>query len=230
MVLRYTCFVSNSSLPLKLEVREINYGDRDVVNYIFNFPRFYDKRVIDAVSVSGGARLRQVAEICEGIIMLRQSINLYHEGDLDPQTVEKESTRLRQKIQRLRRSKRNKYIYSAVLNLELILNLLWPSGSESGYNHALASELQDVTSQFPKMPCPYMDLTSCQFIVGAVAAASNSSTRMWFMDKLTSAARAMQARGWSDRPFEILERMLRADDTLSGWFRMEGLKVHGRKV
>lgn len=194
------------------------------MNYIFNFPRFWHRKVIDAISDSGGARLRNVAEICEGIIALRQSINLYHEGHLDPQFIEDEWTRLRGKTQKLRRSKKNKYLYSTALSLELILCLLWPPASQSSCIHTMAKDLQQSTSQFPKMPCPYMDLTSCQFIIGAVAAASGSSTRSWFVDKLTSAARAMQDRGWGDEPFEILGRMVGADESLMGWFGMEGAR------
>lgn len=175
---------------------------------------------------SGGLRLRQVAEISEGIITLRRSINMYHMGHIDPQIIakyiEEPLARLRQSTQKLRRSKKNKYVYATALTLELILCLLWPSESEPGYTHNLAEELQRITSQFPKMPCPYMDLTSCQFIIGAVAAEGGSSTKMWFVDKLTSAARAMQDRGWSDEPFEILKRMLGADDSLMGWFGMGG--------
>jgi hypothetical protein len=175
---------------------------------------------------SGGLRLRQVAEISEGIITLRRSISMYHMGHIDPQVIAKDIeeplARLRQSTQKLRRSKKNKYVYATALTLELILCLLWPSESEPDYTHNLAEELQRTTSQFPKMPCPYMDLTSCQFIIGAVAAETGTSTKMWFIDKLTSAARAMQDRGWSDEPFEILKRMLGADDSLMGWFGMEG--------
>ncbi|KUL86426.1 hypothetical protein ZTR_08086 [Talaromyces verruculosus] len=199
----------------------------DAANYIFNFPRFWHRRVIDAISDSGGARLRHVAEICEGIITFRQSINLYHEGHFDPQFIEDESTRLRKNTQKLRRSKKNKYLYSTALSLELILYLLWPPASQSSDIHTLTKELQRTTSQFPKMPCPYMDLTSCQFIIGAVAAASGSSTRSWFIDKLTSAAKAMQDRGWGDEPYEILGRMLGADESLMVWFGMEGTENDG---
>lgn len=72
-----------------------------------------------------------------------------------------------------------------------------------------------------------MDLTSCQFIIGAVAAASGSSTRVWFVDKLTSAARAMQDRGWGDEPFEILGRMVGADESLMEWFGMKEIENDG---
>lgn len=146
-------------------------------------------------------------------------------GNLDPQfiveDIEQSLTRLREKTQRLRRSKKNKYIHSTVLSLELILCLSWPLAAESAYIHMLADELKQTTSQFPKTPCPYMDLTSCQFIIGAVSAACESSTRIWFVDKLTSAAIAMQERGWSEEPFEILGRMLGADESLMRWFGME---------
>lgn len=72
-----------------------------------------------------------------------------------------------------------------------------------------------------------MDLTSYQFIIGAVAAARGSSTRSWFIDKLTSAAKAMQDRGWGDEPYEVLGRMLGADESLMVWFSMEGTENYG---
>lgn len=156
---------------------------------------------------------------------------MYNVGNLNRQLIAEDIdaplTRLREKSQKLRRSKKNKYVYATALTLELILCLLWPPALQSNSLHNLAEELQQTTSQFPKMPCPYMDLTSCQFIIGAVSAETGSSTRMWFVDKLTSAARAMQDRGWSDEPFEILGRMLGADDSLIGWFGMEGAKNTG---
>uniref|UniRef100_A0A093V968 Uncharacterized protein n=1 Tax=Talaromyces marneffei PM1 TaxID=1077442 RepID=A0A093V968_TALMA len=189
---------------------------------------FWHRKVIDVIGDSaGGLRVRQVAEICEGIMELRRSINqMYHTSHIDTrfvaEDIDKEATRLREKSQKLGKSKKNKYVSATALTLELIVCLLWPTDSQLGYTHNLAKDLQQTTSQLPKMPCPYMDLTSCQFIIGAVAAEHGSSTKTWFVDKLTSAARAMQERGWSDEPFEILQRMLRADESLMGWFGIEG--------
>lgn len=202
-----------------------NQKNRDAVNYIFDFPRFYYKKVIDAVSDTDGSNLGQVADICEGIITLRESIKSYNLGNLDPrdfaEDIEQPLIKLRKKTQKLRQSKKNKYIYSTALSLEVILCLSWPPVMEPAYIHSLADELQQTTSQLPKAPCPYMDLTSCQFIIGAVAAASNSSTRTWFVDKMARTACAMQERGWSEEPFEILGRMLGADQSLARWLGME---------
>ncbi|EED13371.1 hypothetical protein TSTA_058600 [Talaromyces stipitatus ATCC 10500] len=187
---------------------------------------FYDlliMKIIDAIGDSGGLRIRQIAEICEGVIAMRKSINMYHMGHSDNESVlediEEGLTRLREKSQKLGRRKNNEYVQATVLTLELILDILWPQGLQSDYTKSLVEELQETSSRLPKIPCPYMDLTSCQLIIGAVAAESGSSTRIWFVSKLTSAARAMQERGWAE-PFQILERVLRSDTSLMEWFNM----------
>lgn len=95
---------------------------------------------------------------------------------------------------------------------------MWPSALLKPNLNRLADELKQSLEQLPMRPCAYMDLTSCQLIVGAVVADNGSGTRNWFMDKLTGAARAMQSRGWSD-PFSILEKGLRSDIDLMEWFR-----------
>ena len=82
----------------------------------------------------------------------------------------------------------------------------------------IAVELKEAFCRLEIMTCSYMDLTSCQLMIGAVAARKGSHTREWFMEKLKSAVEALRSRGW-DNPRQILEKGFVIDSSLIISFR-----------
>jgi hypothetical protein len=96
----------------------------------------------------------------------------------------------------------------------LLLSLLsWPLQVDEEACASLADELKAEMEVLPGRSCVYLDLTSCQIIVGAVASAPGSVSRVWFIDKLSRGVRGMQQRGW-DNAFGLLETTLGNDKDL----------------
>jgi hypothetical protein len=71
----------------------------------------------------------------------------------------------------------------------------------------------------PVRPCLFMDLASCQLMLGAIAAREDSEVRAWFVARLRRAVTTLRSRGW-ERPLEILERGFVSNDGLVGRFRV----------
>lgn len=198
------------------------FSKRDVVNHIFHYPRMYHSKLIDALGYLESSAVSHVAQISETFITLRQSIHTCNTHKLDSQSVTQDVAeqmeKLRRQIRALRSIKDNKVVLATAQTIELASDLLW--GAQPEANLALlAAELKETLEQIPMRACLYMDLTSCQLIIGATAAEKGTTTREWFVDKLKSAAQAMQSRGWI-QPFDILEKGLQADRDLAGWLTM----------
>ncbi len=100
--------------------------------------------------------------------------------------------------------------------MELILHLSWfPQETDLT---PVAGELKDALCALPVRPCLFMDLSSCQLMLGAVAASEGSEVRAWFVARLRRAVVTLRSRGWK-RPLEILERGFVSDDGLVARFR-----------
>ncbi|KAH8692345.1 hypothetical protein BGW36DRAFT_304164 [Talaromyces proteolyticus] len=191
----------------------------DVTNYIFDFPRIYHKKIIDALGNDACPAIVQVASIPEDLIALKRSIDS-HQPDSEYE-IDASIANLHNKVQALLKKNHNEFVWATAQTIELIIYLLWPlqQGSQSNNLNILAEKLKETLEKWLVKPCPYMDLTSCQLIIGAIAAKSGTSTRTWFVNKLTNAARAMRSRGWND-PFEVLEMGMKADRHMATWFRI----------
>jgi hypothetical protein len=110
----------------------------------------------------------------------------------------------------------NPHIDAAARSIELVLYLLWPTQS-AAHLTLLAGELKEVICRFPIRGCIYMDLTSFQLLIGAIAADTASPVRAWFVDRISKAVKWMQRHGWHD-PLSVAETVIGAelDDGLVG--------------
>jgi len=106
---------------------------------------------------------------------------------------------LHHQIRALRVDDCSQYVRVTSLAMELVLRLCWPSELDLT---ALAGELKDALCTIPVRACSYMDVTSFQLMVGAVAAQQGSQTRAWFFARLKRALLAVRSQGW-DEPLEL---------------------------
>jgi hypothetical protein len=193
----------------------------DSINYVFNFPRLYHWKIINAIDSADNSLILQVAKLCEGLIMLRKSIDTSNRCT-NPEYVAKEIEApfadLLHHARNLRRLSDNKAVHAIAQTVEIILYLSWTRKNAPSLN-ILADTLKETLLQLPIRACSYMDFTSCSHLIGAIAAQQSTITQAWFVNKLTGAAKAMRSRGWH-QPFEVLEDGLRSDMRLTEWFRI----------
>lgn len=202
-----------SSLSLLVSVT--NNSSSDSINEILGFPRMYHRKIIDALGDHGGPVLSKVASISNRVIQLRKSIDVYRRHQLlIPSTViaEKEIEEMVAALCREARAlcvgEENPSVQATSISIELVLRLSWPPlpPSQSDVDFApLVSGLKKALCQLEIRPCAYMELTSYQFMLGAIAAAKGSPTRAWYVARLKRVVQAMGMRGWAE-PLQILER------------------------
>ncbi|BCS26786.1 uncharacterized protein APUU_51497A [Aspergillus puulaauensis] len=207
--------------PLGLPSWLIDLIVQDSVNSIFGFPRAWHPKLIHALREYHDGKITKLSSICDNVMQLRWVINCHHQSPLDPisiaEVIEEPLAELHHQARALR-SPDNVHIDAAARAVELVLHLLWPTKSPAHLT-LLASELKGRRSHFPIRHCPYMDLTSYQLMVGAVAAEKGSDARAWFVDRVTRSVRWMQNRGWNE-PLSLLEkRALDGDMGLMPQFR-----------
>jgi hypothetical protein len=180
---------------------------RDSTNYVFNFPLVYHKRIINAIRHYGNQPIRDVANISNSLIHLRKSIDVYCStrtgSDLWAEEIEKDWNNLLCQARHLRLED-DQFIQATSLAIELILYLSWCPQQERNLT-LLACELKEAWCRLPVRTCMFMDITSCQLMLGAIAAAESSQVRAWFVAKLRRAVQSLRSRGWV-RPLEILEK------------------------
>ncbi|KAL3470330.1 hypothetical protein BJX99DRAFT_264322 [Aspergillus californicus] len=179
----------------------------DSINSIFDFPRVWHPSIVDALGKYHDKKILRLAEICDRVIKLRNIIDNLDGCCLDAAVIAREVEEPLANLHyeaRALRSSDNLHIDATARSIELILYLLWPSQS-GAHLTLLAGELRDAISRFPIKGCPYMDLSSFQLMVGAIAADKGSPARAWFVDKLSRAVRWMQTRGWRE-PLNILQK------------------------
>ncbi|KAL4783807.1 hypothetical protein BJX76DRAFT_348264 [Aspergillus varians] len=208
--------------PLTLPSQYIDLVIHDTINGIFGFPRLWHPSIVHALRGYYDGRITQLAVICDRVVELRSVIDAHHQHPLDvtaiAQEIEEPLARLHYETRALR-APDNLHIDAAARAVELTLYLLWPSQS-GAHMTLLAGELKDVMSQFPIKPCPIIDLTAFQLMVGAVAADEGSVVRSWFLGRILGAVRWMQGRGWDD-PLCVLKKRFQgeADVGLTGLFK-----------
>ncbi|OIW31260.1 hypothetical protein CONLIGDRAFT_713710 [Coniochaeta ligniaria NRRL 30616] len=192
----------------------------DSINHVFGFPLAYHRKIIDAIRPYGGQPVCEVADICEGLIQLRKSVDVRHSPSSrsDPRAgqIENDWNSLLCRARALR-SQDNPYLQAASRSMELILHLS-PFPQQTNFT-LIAGELKDAWGALPVRPCLFMDLASCQLMLGAVAAGGDSEIRAWFVARMRRAVVRLRSRGWG-RPLEILERGFVSDDGLVERFRV----------
>ncbi|KAJ5668372.1 uncharacterized protein N7477_006942 [Penicillium maclennaniae] len=177
----------------------------DSVNAVFDFPRLYHESVVETLADCNDQRISRIKVICDSVIQVRQTISSQHSRELDSEFIAREIeeplANLHHEVRALR-AVDDSYVQATARSMELVLYLLWPSQS-GAHLTLLASELKDIICQFPFQGCSYMNLTSFQLMIGAIAASENSPTRRWFVDRMAGEVRAMQLRGWNE-PLSLL--------------------------
>lgn len=195
---------------------------RDSINHIFGFPRAWHPKLIHALREYHDRKITKLSSICDNVVQLWRAINFHHQNPLDPISIAKNIEEPLAEVHyqaRALRSPDNVHIDAAARAIELVLHLLWPTQSPAHLT-LLASELRGRRSHFPVRHCPYMDLTSFQLMIGAVAAERRSDTRAWFVDRVARSVRWMQNRGWHE-PLSLVEERagLDGDTGLKGQFK-----------
>lgn len=201
---------------------------RDSVNAIFNFPRLYHERIIEALIDYDDQRMPRVKGICDSVIQLQKMIDSHHQhqfnATLVAREIEEPLAQLHYKVRALRAID-DVYVQATARAIELVLYLLWPSKS-GAYLTLLAGELKETICRFPIKGCSYMNLTSFPLMIGAIAADEDSLPRAWFVDRLAREVRAMQLRGWS-RPLSLLQNKYNnSKSSLMGRFKSLWHELH----
>ncbi|PYH94336.1 hypothetical protein BO71DRAFT_409408 [Aspergillus ellipticus CBS 707.79] len=208
-----------SSTPYPIPSWFVDFIVEDSINSIFGFPRVYHPDIAQALGNLCDARIAKLADICTSVTNLRKIIQCHHQHPLDSRyaarEIEEPLARLHYETRALRAID-NPSIDAAARAIELTLYLLWPSTS-GAHLTLLAAETKDAICRFPITGCYYMNLTSFQLTVGAIAADAGSSTRAWFVDMLLRPVRAMRSQGW-DKPLSLVQRRLISNDGLNGRF------------
>ncbi|KAH8893946.1 hypothetical protein GQ53DRAFT_101434 [Thozetella sp. PMI_491] len=192
----------------------------DIPNHLIGFPRFYHRKVIDAMRLDDSHPLFKMQTISESFSRLQKSIDTYQrceaKSDVAVSKIEESRGRLLQEAQNLRMDARPS-VHAMSRTVEILLHLSWGVPARAKLDW-LASELQKALCRGLSRPCCYMDLTSCQLMAGAIAATKGSDTRAWFLSKLGNAVQGLRQRGW-DQPLEHVEKRFLSHGRLVVHFR-----------
>ena len=187
---------------------------------MFGCPLAYHERVVDAIRAYGDQPICAVADITESLIRLRKSIAAHRKAPSDSairaKGLEADWYDLLFRARALQTSN-NPYVLAASRAVELVLYLSWYPERETNLTY-LATELKEALCGLPVRPCLFMDLTSCQMMLGAIASVEGSETRAWFVARMRNAVVTLRSRGW-ERPLEILEQGFAADEGMGARFR-----------
>ncbi|KAI0173518.1 hypothetical protein GGR52DRAFT_389024 [Hypoxylon sp. FL1284] len=191
----------------------------DSINDVLGFPRFFHKKIVEALRSYDPTYMTGIAAICQGLARFQQSVEIYRQGSVDSNVasgIEETYERLLLEA-RAPRESRSSSIQAASLALEIILYLSWRPECRV-HLAAVAEQLRQALSGLLVRPCSMMTLTSCSVMIGAVAAERGSETRAWFVSELRNAASSLKYRGWVD-PLEVLKNGFVADSCFVEWLR-----------
>lgn len=197
-------------------------GSRDLVNGIFEFPRAYHPVLARDLAEYDCPVISTLDDMARKVRKLRRLIEMHMQHPLQPETVGLEIQKPHDQVLRnveILLAHENAYVRNTAKAIQLILSLSWPLETDHVKSALLASEMKDGLAGLPGRSCLYMDVSSCQIIIGAVASERGSEAREWFVDKLRRAMKAVQDRGWK-RPYELLEMALAKDDRLLARLRV----------
>ncbi|TRX96399.1 hypothetical protein FHL15_002671 [Xylaria flabelliformis] len=197
----------------------------DIINDMFGFPRFYHKKFVNAAHATHDVQcssLIRIAGLCEKLAKWMQEMSTSRKY---PQKSDFIIESIMQPMQdmlaqaRAIREDGSPTLRSACITIELIIFLSWSSPQGTINLTAVANELKEAICAKQFRPCHYVELTSCQLMIGAIAADEGSSTRAWFMNRLKSAWQMVKSRGCNDA-MEILEKNIVLEAAYNG-YRLE---------
>ncbi|RYC59100.1 hypothetical protein CHU98_g7107 [Xylaria longipes] len=206
---------------------------KDIINDVFGFPRFYHKKLVNAIRTVHGVQcssLIRMEGLCENLARWMQEINASRKY---PQKSDFIMEHIMQPMHdvlsqaRAIRAEGSPALQASCIAVELIIWLSWSSQPGAINLTAVASELKDAIYASQFRPCCYSDLTSCQLMLGAMAADEGSPTRAWFMDRLRSAWQMVKSRGCSDVT-DILERNMIFKTSLEAQFESLWMELDGQ--
>jgi hypothetical protein len=178
----------------------------------------YHNKVIDIIRTYGNQPFCTVADICDDVIELRRLISAHRQSsevDAASKEIHETWSCLLYRARTLRLDT-NPCVRAASSAIQLVLQLSWDPEQNTALGDT-AEELKEAICLLPARSCLFMDVTSCQLMLGAVAAYRGSQTRAWFVAKLRRAVVALRARGYT-RPQDILAQGIVAEPSLMDCF------------
>ncbi|KAI0448233.1 hypothetical protein F5B21DRAFT_498247 [Xylaria acuta] len=205
---------------------------KDIINDVFGLPRFYHKKFVNAARTAHDGQyssLIRMVDLRENLARWMQGI---HASRKHPQKSDFIMEHIMQPMHDIISQARaigadgSPASQASCIAIQLIIYLLWSSLPGAINLTAVASELKEAICATQFRPCCYSDLTSCELMIGAIAADEGSPTRAWFMDRLKSAWRTVKSRGCNDA-MDILERNTILETSLQGQFKSLWMELDG---
>lgn len=167
---------------------------------MLGFPRVYHRKIVEAVRCYGNHGVSDTAKLCDNVVGLRKTIAKFHQyqsnSGLMAEAIEHRVQKLHAEARELDIG-RKPSLKATSLTIRLILHLSWHRRVNVSLT-SIAEELKQVLCRIPVRPCSYMSLTSCQLMIGAVAAEECSEAKAWFVSELHNAMQALQNHGSID--------------------------------
>ncbi|KAG9258715.1 uncharacterized protein F5Z01DRAFT_215342 [Emericellopsis atlantica] len=187
----------------------------DTVNDVIGFPRVYHPKLVELLEDHADGIITTTSALAYRVVLLRGMVHLHRQNGYRRDEVEAiaEVSEIIQQRTLVLEAHSNPYVRCTTKANRLLSTLSWPLEVDESACASLADELKAEMESLPGRSCLYMDLTSCQIIVGAIASAPGSASRAWFIDKLSRGVRGMQRRGWNNA-YELLETALGNDEDL----------------
>ncbi|KAI0147043.1 hypothetical protein GGR57DRAFT_264519 [Xylariaceae sp. FL1272] len=205
---------------------------RDIINDLFGFPRFYHKKLIDATNASDDAQnssLIRIATLCEKltdwILATETSQASAQSSDFIWQRVIHPMQEMIHEAEAIR-SQGRPTLQASCITIQLIIYLSWNCPSGGIDLTTVADELKEALCATQFRPCCYCDLTSCDFMIGALAAREGSATRAWFIKRLQKPWEIVKSRGCDDI-LGMLERNMGSKTELAKRFRSLWAELDG---
>ncbi|KAI0502852.1 hypothetical protein F5B22DRAFT_631659 [Xylaria bambusicola] len=197
---------------------------KDIINDVFEFPRFYHKKFVDVACASQDTQyssLIRISRLCETLTHWMEAIAVSRStpqgSDFIMRCIAHPMHRILSEA-RAMRTGGSLVLQASCICIELIVYLSWDCLSTAINLTAVASELKDVICASQFRPCCYSDLTCCQLMLGAVAANEDSHTKEWFMNRLGGAWRVVKSRGCNNA-MDILEKNIVCKASLEARFK-----------
>jgi hypothetical protein len=172
----------------------------DCVSKIISSTEGPYEKIADAIGdATVKAHIAAIVDISQQIAKLRYSLDLIYNYPTDSsfivQEIDKPVTSILHTLETLPETEEVSYLSLLARAIRIFICLLWPPSAKTPPSD-LANELRHALGE-PKMRlCSSINLTVWQMFVGAVAADSNSETRMWYLDTLKKIFVPMRVFDW----------------------------------
>ncbi|OBR03188.1 hypothetical protein CH63R_12315 [Colletotrichum higginsianum IMI 349063] len=176
--------------------------------------------IVDALGTRNSQVLTHIADVIDKLVALRKTMKAYHEDPTGSESLLGEISKGVQELyieSKALQSNSCPEVKAAALSVQILLHFSWPSSSPENLT-LLASNLRAALDTRKIIQCSYMDMTSCQLMLGAMSADYGSETKAWFAGRLKAAVIALRSRGLV-RPFMVTDDGLVLDQALMEPFR-----------